>query len=264
MRKQPKILLLDIETSPLLAYIWSLWDQNTPLVRLESEWCILSFCGKWLGDPRIIYHDNRHRKDKEDDTILLRKLWKLLDEADMVIAHNGKKFDMRKIKARMLLLGLPPFSPVHVIDTMLEVRKNFAMTSNKLEYLTAKLCTERKSSHGKFPGFVLWRECLKGNLEAWQEMEAYNVQDVISMEELYLKIRPWIQGHPNVGNYNDYTPEEGQHYCPNCGSDNVIRKGTRNTQVGVYPRYLCNGCGAWSRGRLTINTKDQKGALLVN
>lgn len=260
----PRILCLDIETSPLLGYVWSMWQQNLGLNQIKEEWAILSFCAKWLDDPKIIYEDNSKQRDKEDDTRIVRKLWKLLDKADIVVAHNGKKFDVRKIQARFLLLGMPPPSPFKVVDTLLEARKHFAMTSAKLEFLTAKLCkTHKKQNHGKFAGFSLWRECLAGNQEAWAEMREYNIADVLSLEELYLILRPWMQGHPNVANYGD-DETEGAHKCPNCGSTHVIRKGLRHTQVGQYTRYHCQGCGAWSRGRLMTNTKAHRANLLVS
>nr|WP_243899437.1 ribonuclease H-like domain-containing protein [Burkholderia pseudomallei] len=194
---------MDIETSPILGYVWSLWKQNVSLNQIHSEWCILSFCAKWLDDPRVIYHDTSAQRNKEDDRRIVRKLWKLLDQADIVVAQNGVKFDVRKINARFILLGMQPPSPFRVVDTMLEARKHFGFTSNKLEWLTAKLCkTHKKQKHAQFPGFELWREYLAGNPAAAAEMQAYNTDDVLSLEELYLVLRPWITGHPNVGNYD--------------------------------------------------------------
>jgi uncharacterized protein YprB with RNaseH-like and TPR domain len=261
--KQPRILFIDIETSPILGYVWSLWKQNVGLNQIHSEWCILSFCAKWLGDDRVIYHDNSRQRNKEDDRRLVKRLWRVLDRADIVVAQNGVKFDVKKIQARFILLGMPPPSPFRVVDTMLEARKHFGFTSNKLEWMTDKLCTvHKKKKHAKYPGFELWRECLNGNPDAWAEMREYNIEDVTSLEELYLRMRPWMTGHPNVGNYNR-KPGSGP-ACPHCGSNHVIRKGLRYTQVGQYPRYHCQSCGAWSRGRLTVNSKAQKANLLIS
>lgn len=257
---QPRILSLDIETSPVLAYVWSLWKQNVGLNQIKEDWCILSFCAKWLGKPDVIYRDNSKQRNVEDDRRLLRALWKLLDQADIVVAQNGVKFDRRKINARFLLNGMPPPSPYAVVDTMLEARKHFGLTSNKLEYMTSKLCTVKKRKHEKFPGFELWAQCLQRNPEAWEEMRAYNIDDVLSLEELYLILRPWIDGHPNVANFT----EPDKPACPKCGSANIIQKGHRHTQVGRYARYRCTDCGGWSRGRQMLNSKDQRKNLLVS
>lgn len=261
---RPRILFLDIETAPLLGYVWSLWNNNLGLNQIAKEWCILSYCAKWQDEKTHTYADTFKQRNREDDKRLVRGLWKLLDQADIVVAQNGKKFDVRKIQARFILLGMPPPSPFVLVDTLLEARKHFGFTSNKLEWLTSKLCKKhKKKKHAKFPGFELWREFLAGNPAAQKEMEEYNIEDVFSLEELYYVLRPWMQGHPNIGNY-DNSEEEGAAKCPACGSHDVIRKGKRHTQVGQYERYHCKGCGHWSRGRLMTSSKAQRANLLVS
>lgn len=256
----PKILLLDIETAPILGNVWSLWKQNVGLNQIKNDWYILSFCAKWLGENKIIYHDQSKVRDVEDDQLLLVKLHALLDEADYVVAHNGKNFDVKKINARLITKGFMPYSPITVIDTLLEVRKVANFTSNKLEWLTGVLCQEKKLKHGKFPGFELWKECLRGNPKAWREMRLYNIQDVVSLEELYLKLRPWMEGHPNVATQlHPDTPT-----CPKCGSDHLNAKGYRYTVACQYVRYQCQACGGWSRGRYTVNKGDTRKNLLSN
>lgn len=256
----PRILIADIETAPILANVWRTWKENVGLNQIEHDWYLLSYSAKWLGAKRVMYHDQSRAVDMENDYELMLKLHRTLDEADIVVAHNGKKFDMRKINARFILNGLPPPSPYVVIDTMLEARKHFAFTSNRLIYLTDQLCTQKKDEHAQFPGFELWKQCLAGNKAAWAEMKKYNIQDTVSLEELYLKLRPWMEGHPNVATYAN--PEHPT--CPKCGSDNVIQKGYRHTQTGRYARFLCNDCGGWSRGRSLVNTKEVRSNLLIN
>lgn len=262
MNKKPRILFLDIETAPLMAHIWSIWQHGVGINMVDVDWSILSFSVKWAEDPRIHYHDTFYQKDKRDDRRIVRKLWKYLDKADIVVAHNGKKFDVRKIQARFVLQGMPPPSPFKIVDTLLESRKNFAMTSHKLEYLTAKLCVTKKLTRQKFPGFKLWDEYLKGNREAQKEMQEYNEVDVLSLEELYYKLRPWMTGHPNMGVYAD--DKSDAPVCDKCGSANLIRKGTRSTQVNVYARYKCKDCGGWSRGRLAENSKKHRSRITIS
>lgn len=258
----PRIVTLDIETSPIVAYVWSLWKQNVGLNQIVEDWSILSFCYKWIDEKRVHYKDCRGQADKvRDDHHLLLALHKVLDEADIIVAQNGKKFDMRKINARFLIAGLPPPSPYKVVDTMLEARAIAAFTSNRLEWLSAVLTDEPKSKHDKFPGFVLWTECLADNLAAWKEMEKYNIVDVRATEKLYLKLRPYIQGHPNIGNYRD---DDEKVSCPKCGSHKVQKRGKARTQTGVYDRYQCTDCGGWSRSRYTLNTKGKRLSLLSN
>lgn len=260
---EPKLLLLDIETSPLQSYHWGLWDQNISLSQIGMEWTVLSFAAKWLHAPKkgTVYLDTFGQEDYRDDSALLAKLWELLNEADFVIAQNGKRFDMKKIRARMVMHGFPPFSPSTVIDTLLIAKRVFGFTSNKLEWLADKLSIIKKRPHKKFPGFELWVQCLAGNKEAHKEMRLYNIDDILSLEQVYLALRAWAEGHPNLANYY---PEGTEARCPKCASTQLSKRGFSFTNVGKYQRYCCESCGGWARSRYTLNSKEQRQTLLSN
>lgn len=263
MAKQqgPKIATVDIETAPIDARVWGLWQQNVGLNQITTEWSLLSYAAKPLGSKRVQYSDNRGQADVRDDYRLMEELWHVLDTNDIIIAQNGVKFDMKKIRARMIMLGFRPFRPVKVIDTMLEAKRIASFTSNKLEWLSTYLSEVKKLKHKEFPGFDLWSACLEDNLRAWKEMQDYNKVDVIATEEVYLRLRPWIQGHPNVAQYYD----DEKIRCPNCGSDDLnLMDEPVFTNVGEYDHYSCNCCGAWSRNRYTRNSKAKRKALLIN
>lgn len=255
---EPKTIILDIETASLQAHVWGLWNNNVGLNMIKEDWRILSVAWKELGKPAVTYLEARHPNQEKK---LLRQLRHALDTADIVVAHNGKKFDIKKINARLIATGFGPYSPIKIVDTLLEVRRVAAFTSNKLEYLTGLLTTEKKLKHQKFPGFELWKECLAGNPEAWEEMKEYNIQDIISLEELYLKLRPWMMEHPNLGNYQDID-EDDTPVCPKCGGKHMVKRGVQRTQVGQYQRYRCLDCGGWSRGREMLKTKAERKHIL--
>lgn len=260
--RSPRIVTIDIETAPLESFTWDIWDQNISLDQIGVEWAIISFAAKWIGDPQVVCHNTGGRGvDKvRDDLLLMSSLWKILDEADIVIAQNGKKFDIRKINARLLLHGFKPYSPFKLIDTMQVAKKHFAFTSNKLEWMSKHLTRAKKLKHRKFPGFELWLECLKDNPLAWVEMIKYNCVDVIATEQLYIVMRPWIEGHPNVGQYS----EGRKPTCPKCGSINIQHRGRTYTQSGEYVRYRCNECKGWSRSRYTLNSIIKRHNMLSN
>lgn len=255
----PKILTLDIETAPLKVYAWGLWDQNTGLNQIDTEWSILSVCAKWLGQ-KPEYLDVTVQKDLRNDKHLLRWLHSLLDEADIVVCQNGVSFDLKKVNARLIAEGFKPYSPVRVIDTKLVAKKHFGFTSNKLEWMAEKIAGTKKAKHKKFPGFELWDACLKGDPAAWAEMKQYNIQDVLATEKLYLKLRPWIEGHPNV---NTYSASEDC-ACPKCGSKKLQKRGYATTQVGRFIRLQCQDCGGWSRTSRTELATAKKRSLLTN
>lgn len=253
-----KVLLLDIETAPMLGYIWTLWEQTLALNQLYKDWHILSWAAKWLDDPpsKIMYADQRKSKDITDDKNILIKIWKLLDEADVVITQNGKAFDQKKLNARFIQNGMQPPSSFKHIDTKIIAKRHFAFTSNRLEYMTDKLCVKyKKLKHKKFPGFEMWLECLAGNQLAWKEMEKYNKHDVLSLEELYLKLAPW----DNTINFNLYT-ESLEHTC-SCGSKKFKCYGFAYTASGKFQRYKCLKCGSESRGKVNLLSKEKRDSI---
>jgi hypothetical protein len=255
-----KILLVDIETAPMLAFVWqkSLYNTNIRIDQVERDTSILSFAAKWLGEKRMIYEDQSRAPDMFDDTKLLKSIWKLLDEAEIVIAHNGKAFDIPFIQARMIAKNLPPPSPFKQIDTLKEV-KQFGFTYNSLEHI-AEECGCPKSDHREFPGISLWRECLRGNKRAWRAMKEYNTQDVKALEVVYLRLRAWIDRHPNMGMWID----DGEKHCPKCGSSKLIIRGHRVTNTGRYNMYHCLSCRGYSRGRDLQNNGTHRKNQLSN
>lgn len=252
----PKIVTLDIETSPMMAYVWGLFDQNIGLDQIVQEWRIISASWKWLGKDKVHYVDNR--SDPMDDSKILDKLWGVMDEADIIIGQNLDKFDIRKINARFILDGYEPPSPYQTVDTYKEAKRVAAFTSNKLAWLSQYLSKVEKDKHSEFPGFSLWKECLKGNRKAWNAMRDYNPIDVMGTEEVYLKLRPWMKSHPNMGLFADSKAP----VCPQCGSHHLQRRGVAHTKVATYPRYQCVECGSWSRGRFSDMDTETKRRIL--
>jgi predicted RNA-binding Zn-ribbon protein involved in translation (DUF1610 family) len=256
-----RVVTLDIETAPLEVHCWGLWDQNIGLEQIGSEWTILSFCAKWLGGETV-YRDTSGRGAKKvrDDRALLNELWTILDRADIVVAQNGVAFDVKKINSRLLMRGHRPYSPIKIVDTMLIAKRHFAFTSNKLAWMSEHLTKTKKDEHHNFPGFKLWAACLKDNPKAWAEMRKYNILDVQATEELYLRLRPWMVGHPNMAAYSGIE----EVLCPKCGSADVQMRGRTLTQTGEYHRYQCKACGGWARSRYTLNTLQKRQSLLSN
>lgn len=243
-----RILILDIETSPHMAYVWRMWKQNINPKAWVKKSYIMSYSAKWLGEKEVMYEENRTDNDKS----LVKSLFDLLDEADIVVAHNGQKFDLPRIIGRGLVHNFSPPSPYFVVDTLLVARREFDFVSNTLAALCEELGLAEKGEHKKFPGFDLWVGCLAGDDEAWAEMKEYNVRDVVSLEELYLRIRPYIRNHPNVAR----TVEGEKIACPKCGSENIQWRGYYYTRAGLcYKRFVCMDCGGW--GRVRYSEKDR-------
>lgn len=260
--KGAKVLLLDIETAPLRSYTWGLWQQNVGLNQIDGEWFILSAAAKWLGsdENEIFYKDLRGVVNQEDDRAILDMMWKLINEADVVVGQNSKKFDAKKLNARFIMNGYQPPSPYKHIDTLQIAKAVFGFTSNKLEWMTDKLCVKyKKQKHNKFNGFELWKEMLNDNIEAWNECEVYNKYDVLSLEELYMKLAPWDKTHPNFNLFHD----GNEHVC-RCGSKSVVEDGFAYTAKSKFQQYRCLDCGATTRSSKNLFSKEKRESLQLN
>lgn len=245
MNKKPKILLIDLETCPSLGYVWQKWQ--TDVIAFKEDWHILSFAAKWLGSKKMISYGlndfKTFKKNKDDDRELVQKLWELMDEADVIMAHNGDEFDVKKANARFISHGLNPPSPYITIDTKKVAKRYFKFDSNSLDELGRYLGLGRKLHH---TGFNMWLGCMNGDLASWKMMLKYNRYDVILLEKVYLKLRGWMKNAPNLNSFMGTTSK-----CPNCGKSGLQKRGFGYNRTSQYQRYQCigpQGCGAWSTG----------------
>lgn len=255
--KLPKILILDIETAPVKGYVWRLWKEDVGFDRLISDWFMLTWSAKWLFDNEM-YSEKLTPEEvfTENDKRIVSKLWQLLDEANIVVTHNGDIFDLPKINARFIVNGLPPISPYQSIDTKKIASKQFGFSSNKLDALALLFGFKPKLE----TSFSLWKSCMEGNEESLKYMEIYNNHDVELLEEIYLKLRPWIKGHPNIGLYM----ELNEPVCTNCGSTHLTHlQKCYITSAGKFELFRCE-CGAIGRRRQNIYDTDKKENLLVS
>ena len=253
----PKVLLLDIETLPIITYSWGIWKQNLSDFQIIEDWCLLSWSAKWLGDS-YIYSDiltpNEavNRKDKR----ICKTMWNLLDECDLVIAHNGDRFDLRKLNARFMNHRMDPPSPYLSIDTLKQSRRNFAFTTHKLDFLSQIISNKEKIK----TDFALWRGCDNGDVSSLNKMLSYNKHDVLLLEEVYLSMLPWMKGIPNFALYTS----SNKTICGHCGSSDLKKNGFYVTPANKYQSYKCMECGCFVRDRISSLSKEQKQNLKIN
>lgn len=230
-----KILTIDIETRPSLAYVWGLWDQNVGLNQVEEFGTVISWAAKWHGQSKVHFSSDHHHGHGE----MVKRAWDLLDQADVVVGYNSKSFDMKHLNREFVLAGYPPPSPYIDIDLMTVVKQRFRFTSNKLQHVATELGIGSKLQHD---GFDLWLRCMHGDKQAWKTMKEYNMQDVVLTEQVYDRLLPWIKNHPHRGLYGgDPTG------CPRCGHGEVTSRGYARTKTATYRIVQCKQCGGYSR-----------------
>lgn len=247
-----RILTLDIETSPIVGYVWGLWQQNLQLDRIISPTRTLTWAAKWEGEEYVYLGSERFQS--HEDMIL--EIYDMVNEADAIVGFNSQSFDMKHLNREFVELGLAPPTKYKNIDLLRVVKTMFKFPSNKLDYVAGVLLGEHKIDTG---GFTLWSRCLAGEEAAWREMEDYNIEDVILTEKLYYKLQGWIPAHPNRALWVE---DQDEPMCPNCGSTHLHLKGVeRPARVNAYQRYKCQDCGANSRGRKIVS-RASSGVLL--
>lgn len=249
-----KILIFDIETSPLKAYVWKRFKENISLDQTISEWFMLAWSAKWLYSSEVLGEVLTPEEVKnEDDFRIVNKLWELINEADIVVSHNGNNFDIPRINSRFIINNLPPTKSFVSIDTCAIVKKQFGFSSNKLDALAEYFGFDHKLD----TSFELWKKCMEGDDQSLKYMLTYNKRDVTLLEEVYLKLRPYIKNHPNCSNFS---LEQNKMMCCNCASTDYeeIKDKFYFTQVGKYKLYRCKNCGAVFRGRSNQNVAPLK------
>lgn len=243
-----KILSFDLETFPMLYYSWRPWDSRALEVLEYSS--IISFSAKWLDGNQITKAICDY-KTKNPEKSLITDLWNLIDEADIIVAHNGKAFDFGRMNSAFIKFNLPPPTPIQKVDTRRVAKEIFGFDSNSLEHLVQFLQLGEKMHTG---GYELWKECRAGDPKAWAKMKKYNAHDTILLEKVYLALRPWMSNHPNL---NLYSHGSG---CPKCGGpdDKIQSRGTYQAKTRHYRRFQCGSCKGWLKSITAIKEDKAK------
>lgn len=247
-----KILFLDIETAPNLAYIWGLYRQNVTIKQIVDSSYTLCFTAKWKGDERIIQSSLATRSFRN----MIREAHKLLDEADAVVGWNISKFDLPTLNKEFLLNGFRPPSPYKTIDLLKVSRQRFRFPSHKLDYVAQALNVGKKRNDDI--SMDTWKECMKSRKSPeWEKMLAYNAQDVLLVEAIYDKLLPWLTNHLSYSAYHDSL------VCPNCGSHKYQARGWYYTKSKRYKRLLCTSCGTWFRHSLENDSSPKSRGIVA-
>jgi len=229
--KSVKILTMDIETIP--AHVWT-YDLKTswiPHKHITQPGDMLCWAAKWYHQPNDTLFAGRNKGYDE----MLVQLWTLLEEADYMVGWNSDRFDLQKTRGYFARAGLPPFVPPKSIDLM-RTAKTFGYESASLDYTARQFGVTRKVDNG---GATNWEGCMAGDQKSWDLMEEYNRGDIITTEELFDAMRPWIKGHPNIH------PEPG--FCPRCASVDLTYAGEFQAEAYRYAMYRCGNCQGLSR-----------------
>jgi len=241
------ILLADIDSSMQIAGSLGRFNINLSEAQILEHTKLLCVCAKWLGEDEMMEiapEDFSEWDSFESQQKMLTKVWKVLDKADYVIGHNFESFDKKMLNGYFLRYGLSKPSPYKVIDTLKIARQNFRLDSNKLDSIGRLLDIGRKTPH---TGADLWIRCHKGHSDSYVQMLNYCSNDVLLLEDVYLKLRHWDSTHPDI---SFHSKDDGNIKCPICSSSNLTNTGKKaRTQSYEFDLLRCDDCGGWHRSR---------------
>lgn len=230
----PRVLIVDIETRPALAYVWGMYQQNIGPSQVKEWGGVLCFAAKWDDEDEVMFH-----AEWRDRGRMIRAAHRLLDEADAVVGWNSQRFDTRWFNAEFQRAGMRRPTPYRNVDLMRSQKRDCFMMSNKLESRRRWLGKGGKVDTG---GFSLWAGCMDGDRESRRLMEEYNRHDVLITAEEFDGMRAggWVRNLPNLSLL-------GGHVCPNCGSDRLHAHKPYRAETRRYALWVCDDCGTASR-----------------
>lgn len=232
-KSKDKIWLFDLETSELAG----------------NRGHILCAVGKWLNSPDVYtwniydvdgYSDPPMHKTMRNDGPMVEELVEKCAEADAVCAYYGgyNKFDVPYLNTRAMAHGLKPCPPVTVIDPYTTAKSCLRLARNNMDSVGKLLGCKMEKYH------LPWDDWIKARYHAPKSMEKllqYCINDVLVLEEIYLKLRPLIRNHPTM--YIDTADGKEVKTCKVCGSSDTIKYGKRMTKCFMVHRRQCKSCG---------------------
>lgn len=231
--RDPRVLTIDIETSPNVVYAWGLYDQNIAASQVIEPSRVLCFAAKWLGEPVEFRSEFHHGREA-----MLASAWDMLNEADIVVGYNHVRFDLLHLNREFLVAGYGPPSPFQNVDLYQVNRRRFKFASNKLGYVTERLGLDTKLETG---GQSLWTRVLANDPDAWELFREYNETDVVITEALFDRMRAWLQ-LPHIGLWSGELSN-----CYACDSANLEPAGTVVSKTHAWPKVVCDDCGTFNR-----------------
>ena len=230
-----KRLFFDIETSPMIVYSWRTgWKLNIGTDNIIEDWKIICISYKWEGEDKV--HTLSWDKNKCDKQLLIDFI-KIANTSDEMVAHNGDRFDIKKIRTRCIYHRIPAFPKYRTLDTLKKAKSGFVFNSNRLDYIAKFLGVGAKLQH---EGFKMWVKCMQGDKQALKDMIEYCEMDIIVLEDVFTVLQNYTQHNTHAGTHNGKLKAS----CPNCGSEDVGLLKNEFTALGTIKRRLeCSPCG---------------------
>ena len=186
---QANILYVDTENSKS---IYGNYGAKVPSKYLRTDdliqaWYMFGWCASYHGSDAVF---SAFVTGKEsiacDDSRITRKLWGLMNSAEIIAGHNVAGFDLKKINTVFMKHGLPALDKKQTIDTLKLARSCLSLESNKLDYVSQWLGFSGKDEITNED----WWAAQGGHTATLKKIERYCVGDVVNGKNVLTKFLP--------------------------------------------------------------------------
>lgn len=256
--KKPKILFMDLETSPLKAYIWQPGKQyvgHKQLVKGHDMWGIICVTYCWNDGKPAKSIDWGY--NQQNTLRVVEKFDEIIKRADHVIGKNSDRFDNKMINSCRMLSGLPgmPEWIKYTDDLEKHMRKHFRLPSQSLDYISHKLGLGGKIKM-EFQDWIDIVEKTENGRESFNKMIKYGKKDVEDTRQLWYTLSEHFEPKFNMNTYDSSNGDRCRY--EDCGSYHLLNNGTRILNRIRYQQYICGDCGRYA-GRKPVNGRGLLG-----
>jgi len=242
--REPVIMFFDIESTMGQYWAFRLGEQKLTWNQIKKEPVVCVICwsindGKVQSSTFDLSKYDPTSYDDDSDKEMISKFVEIANQADLLVAHNGKSFDVAFLRGRILKHKLPDLTPRMIDDTYLQT-KAIKTSSHTLDYLLRFLGIGKKVQHR---GMDMWMDVGVGDAKALKEMVKYCAGDIVGLRNLYNYVKPYIQSELNLSIFH-----QNPDMCPKCGTKSSLRihDGHRQSSLDVRVQYRCTNCGRYS------------------
>ena len=257
-KQQPRIVFWDLESSLMQGLHFGLWQQNISMRRVTKQTHLLSASFAFNDEEVQGFRLTPEQVKTGDDFDLVCKVVEAVNNCDLMVTFNGKKFDVKLLNTRAIFWGLPPVKTPKHIDLFEQSKRVFKFPSNSMQNVSMYLGLEGKLATS---GSSLWERCFEWwnrdeCEEALIEMVTYGDQDIVATRDLYKRFQGWMKGVPNLGTMTNEITLNKTIRCIHCGSDDIFPMGDKAyTAVSSFDLYRCANIGCRGVSRITKNGK---------
>lgn len=127
-------------------------------------------------------------KGRSDDSAVVAAIAEELSQYDILIAHNGARFDLPFLRTRLAKWGLPPFpNTIKLVDPVWLARNKLKLSYNSLERVAEATGVPIKKT--PVTGDHWLAASLDGSREAMNYIVDHCVKDCLVLEQVVKKVK---------------------------------------------------------------------------